>query len=359
MPAPFLFAAVASRHRRFTSQMLSCCGSRSPEGAQAERDSFLARQHLELHGLVSPSRSPAPWALDGMPPKRLKNARTLAAHVLADAKLGRTERIRELLDSEDLDLEHSSALLAATDLSNGDTALMLAVAHGHVDTCAVLLERGADPFARNRHRQTAGDLARRYGHSEIAEMLCEGKEEALLLMPAAFSKEQPAAVDEPVPEWLTRGVRTLSFGPQTTSQPPRWLVHGVRALSFSTRRNESPCTPEKPPSQPPEWLTSGIRALSFGHFGTQPPGVDQAAAHDDGCTAPTPPPRKCRHDDFNPAPLPPSPRHSPHGDAPPPPPRRKKRVVSGELRELVNGSVPRELVAVGIMPPTEELFIQG
>lgn len=111
------------------------------------------------------------WALDGLPPGTVSNARSLAGQIMADAKRGRADRIATLLDREGLDLDQSSVLLAATDLANGNTALMLAAKNGHAECCRLLLTRGADPLATNRHKQTAGDLATGEGHEDVVQVL--------------------------------------------------------------------------------------------------------------------------------------------------------------------------------------------
>lgn len=255
----------------------------------------------------APKRTPT-WQLDGLSPRELKNARTLAAHILADAKRGRTERIAELLDRVDLDINGSRALLAATDLANGDTALMLAVANNHVSTVELLLERGSDPLALNRHSQTAGDLAQLLEHNEILEMLHHNHEEALLLAPAAFAKEQPAN------EW-PEGMPGNS--------PTDWLMHGVRALSFSKQPPRSPSgrgTPDRDDqSPPPNWLAHGLRALSF----SKQPVVDEASTTHAGQDTPT------------------------FGAFPPPPPaRRGKRNLQMELATVV---APTPLTGTAIM----------
>ena len=113
------------------------------------------------------------WALDGLPPSIVSNARSIAASILADAKSGRRDRIEGTLEAELLSPEQAAVLLGATDLANGNTALMLAAKNGHADCCTILLKRGADPLARNHHNQTAADLATAAGHSEVVDVLSD------------------------------------------------------------------------------------------------------------------------------------------------------------------------------------------
>ena len=111
------------------------------------------------------------WALDGLPPSTVANARSLASQILMDAKRGKWEIIEQTLDAAALSAEQCAVLLGAMDLANGNTALMLAAKNGHAECCRLLLERGADPRARNRHQQTAAELAAAAGHAEVIERL--------------------------------------------------------------------------------------------------------------------------------------------------------------------------------------------
>lgn len=53
----------------------------------------------------------------------------------------------------------------------GETALMAAAYHGHVDACRALLARGADVAACDRFGHTAVNLAHKKRHSEVAALL--------------------------------------------------------------------------------------------------------------------------------------------------------------------------------------------
>mmetsp|Transcript_26386 Transcript_26386/g.53006 ORF Transcript_26386/g.53006 Transcript_26386/m.53006 type:complete len:162 (-) Transcript_26386:226-711(-) len=111
------------------------------------------------------------WALDGLPPSTVSNARSLAGQILMDAKRGRSAAIALLLDAEGLTPTQSAVLLGATDLANGNTALMLAAKNGHAECCQLIVERGADVLAKNRHGETAADLAATAEHAEVAAYL--------------------------------------------------------------------------------------------------------------------------------------------------------------------------------------------
>lgn len=117
------------------------------------------------------------WSLDGLPPNIVNNARFLAGQILADAKRGRRDNIKELIDGEKLDDEQRAVLLGATDLANGNTALILAARSGHAETCALLLDYGADPLAQNNHRQTARDVATSMGHENVVMLLDKKREQ--------------------------------------------------------------------------------------------------------------------------------------------------------------------------------------
>ena len=129
----------------------------------------------QMHEEVRRKRrwSQEPWALDGLPPTTLANARSLAGQIMADAKRGRTAAIVEVLDSEDIDAQTGALLLAAGDLANGNTAVMLCAKNGHAGCCRLLLARGADPQAKNRHGQTAVDIAKAANHMDVVDVLHE------------------------------------------------------------------------------------------------------------------------------------------------------------------------------------------
>lgn len=130
------------------------------------------------------------WDLDGLPPREIVNARSIAGKILADAKHGRKKSIVETLGAENLDLEQTIVILGALDLANGNTALMLAAKNGHVDCCQLLVERGADLSARNRHGETSIDVALAAGHAEVVTTLkaCVKQKE---LITSRFGKASP------------------------------------------------------------------------------------------------------------------------------------------------------------------------
>ena len=79
---------------------------------------------------------------------RTEDAETLAAEeqsldVFEAAALGRTERVRELLDAD--------PSLTGAWTPDGFQALHLAAFFGHAETTDLLLERGADPATLSRH----------------------------------------------------------------------------------------------------------------------------------------------------------------------------------------------------------------
>lgn len=53
----------------------------------------------------------------------------------------------------------------------GLSALMLAAVGGHRSTCRILLERGADPNARNTRAETALEMARVAGKRQTIRVL--------------------------------------------------------------------------------------------------------------------------------------------------------------------------------------------
>lgn len=86
----------------------------------------------------------------------------IAALAAGFAREGRTEELVEFLD-------HGLAVDTVTE--SGDTLLMLAAYHGHLDTLDMLLERGADVDRRNARDQSivAGALFK--GEDEVVRRL--------------------------------------------------------------------------------------------------------------------------------------------------------------------------------------------
>ena len=64
--------------------------------------------------------------------------------------------------------------------SSGDSLLMLACRHGHVDTARLLLENGADPDLRNEQQQTPLMAAARCNQAAVIEcLLAAGAQKSL------------------------------------------------------------------------------------------------------------------------------------------------------------------------------------
>jgi len=168
------------------------------------------------------------WQLDGLAPSSLINARTLAGQCMADAKRGNAKKIVVTITRENLDLEQTSALLAATDLADQNTALHLAAQNGHAEVCSLLLEHGADAFATNRQGHTAADLALAAGHTAVAGhvSLVQLGEAALFAPPSCFDAKAGVPVEsaellpEVKPETRTPAPTPTSPRPTATSAPP-------------------------------------------------------------------------------------------------------------------------------------------
>ena len=56
-------------------------------------------------------------------------------------------------------------------LGDGWTPLHLAAMFGKVDVIQILLDAGADPYARDHNEKDAVDIARQFNHFQIADML--------------------------------------------------------------------------------------------------------------------------------------------------------------------------------------------
>ncbi|MEM1058694.1 MAG: ankyrin repeat domain-containing protein [Verrucomicrobiota bacterium] len=80
------------------------------------------------------------------------------------ARTGETKALREQLDAG-LSPNHSN--------DQGHTLLMLATYHGHRETAALLLERGAEVDRRNQHGQTPLGGAAYKGYFEVVRLLID------------------------------------------------------------------------------------------------------------------------------------------------------------------------------------------
>ncbi|KVR98562.1 MZA anti-phage system associated sigma-70 family RNA polymerase sigma factor MzaA [Burkholderia vietnamiensis] len=83
----------------------------------------------------------------------------------------------------------------------GNTPLMIAAIHGHVDVCRLLVERGADAAAKDHEGATAYSKALVAGHMEVVELL------------ARFEQED-ADAPEPIVEKAEDTVMIVSDAPQ-------------------------------------------------------------------------------------------------------------------------------------------------
>ncbi|KAG8628047.1 hypothetical protein KVT40_003920 [Elsinoe batatas] len=96
-----------------------------------------------------------------LPPAALE----LASKLFDLAREGSTSALAQYLDAGiPLNLTNSK----------GDTLLMLAAYHGHVDTTRLLLEKGADPNVLNDRGQSILAGAVFKGHDEVVRVLFEG-----------------------------------------------------------------------------------------------------------------------------------------------------------------------------------------
>lgn len=86
------------------------------------------------------------------------------------AREGNNEKITSLLGSTT-----PEPLLRSIDVnqsnSDGYTPLMMAAAHGHTKSCAILLQHGADVMRVDRYGRTAIDKAERYQHVDTVAFL--------------------------------------------------------------------------------------------------------------------------------------------------------------------------------------------
>lgn len=87
-----------------------------------------------------------------------------AEQVFANARDGNTQRLAELL---------AQGLPANIRNHNGDSLLMLASYHGHVDATRLLLENGADPQLTNNRGQTPLAGAAFKGDLEMVKLLVD------------------------------------------------------------------------------------------------------------------------------------------------------------------------------------------
>lgn len=102
------------------------------------------------------------------PPAAPRHAREMAAGIVAKApfldavRSGHTETVQKLLTQ--------GVAINARD-ENGNTALMVAVAHRHTPLVRMLLDRGADPALVNQEGLTALRLASQMGLADMVQLL--------------------------------------------------------------------------------------------------------------------------------------------------------------------------------------------
>ena len=253
---------------------LPCCSERKPGRPELDPEwkatvrppvSPNARGFWNGFGETTSRAKGTTWALDGLPPKEIENARSLAAEILSYAKRGQCDRIETLLDAEGLSFVETRLLLSATDLANGDTALMLATRHGHTSTAYFLIERGADLSARNRDGMTAAQLGEQEAERRSAlppEPPSRASWHERVAMPARIRPTRSLSV----PQGARATMSELTTVPE--DQRPRrgarehareHAHHGVQSESQpgSEPRSENSSEPSRAPngSQAPFWIS--------------------------------------------------------------------------------------------------------
>lgn len=113
-----------------------------------------------------------PSSLSNLPPAALE----LAAKLFDLARAGETAVLSQYL---------SAGIPKNLTNSSGDTLLMLASYHGHVETTKMLLDNGADPNVLNGKGQSVIAGAVFKGWDEVVRVLCEGGADAALGQPSA------------------------------------------------------------------------------------------------------------------------------------------------------------------------------
>jgi hypothetical protein len=81
---------------------------------------------------------------------------------------GMTSSVMRMLEMRSIDVEANIIYYFG-----GWTCLMLAACNGHLDTCRLLIDKGADIEAKNRFSWTPLHYAARNGHREIVRLLCD------------------------------------------------------------------------------------------------------------------------------------------------------------------------------------------
>ena len=93
----------------------------------------------------------------------------------SDARLFEAARGNDLIQVQQL--LATGAQIDAAD-ANGNTALMIAAAHGYTEIARLLIDSGADVDARGYIGNTALIYAAQEGHAEIAQLLIDGGADA-------------------------------------------------------------------------------------------------------------------------------------------------------------------------------------
>ncbi|KOO25507.1 ankyrin repeat-containing protein, partial [Chrysochromulina tobinii] len=140
---------------------------RSPETAPSRRPAELGTRVLVAWRAPHPRvLAHAPRVLwHSMTPRVLHLPQWGYTALIYASMYGREGIVRLLLEAEAIEVN-------ATNIHDG-TALHYAAGNGHLAVAKRLLEGGADPTLRTKYGQTAIDLAREYGNSEVVALLSE------------------------------------------------------------------------------------------------------------------------------------------------------------------------------------------
>ena len=117
------------------------------------------------------------------------NRKELDAALMIAADTGDLDRVKELIEVQHADPNHTHRHGSVSGYNEGSTPLMYAVRSGHIEVVDYLLSKGVNPHVVEDEKWNALHYACFNGHAEIAEKLLKLKVDTELV--TMFEKATP------------------------------------------------------------------------------------------------------------------------------------------------------------------------